>query len=88
MAFKESTPAFTKSTAFAEIPVAEDFLLEVRAGLDVGIAEREASSLESCVRGLMTIAVGNNGMDPETLNLCRFALEAASALRRAVGQEA
>lgn len=88
MAKQESTAAVTVSTSFNELPVLDDFLLEVRAGIEVGFAERAASSLESSVRGLMQVAVSNNGMDPDSLHLCQFALEAASALRRSVGQEA
>lgn len=83
-----STAKLTTATPFDELPVVEDFLLEVRAGIEVDFAERHASCLEGSVRRLLHMAIGNNGMDADTLFLCSTALETASALRRAAGQEA
>ncbi|GGA70724.1 hypothetical protein GCM10011521_06020 [Arenimonas soli] len=83
-----STAKLTTAVGFDDLPVEDEFLMEVRAGLDVDFAERKASCLEGSVRRLLHMGVGNNGLDADTLFLCSFALETASALRQAAGQEA
>ena len=88
MEAQNSTRKLTAARTFDFIPVADDSLMEVRPGIEVAFAERKASALESAVRGVMKVGVSNNGLDPDTLALCEFALDAAAALRQAAGQEA
>lgn len=88
MEAQNSTAKLTTARTFDFIPVADDSLMEVRAGIDVFFAQTKASALESAVLGVIRQGVSNNGMDPDTLALCELALDAASALRAAAGQEA
>lgn len=77
----------TIAVAFDHIPSIDDHLLEVRAGLDVDWALREAACLDESVQTLLQDAV-QGGMDSETAYLCRFALGVAEALRTAAGATA
>jgi hypothetical protein len=74
----------TTAVPFDHIPVIDDHLLEVRAGLDVDWVLREAACLDESVQSLLQDAV-DGGMDSRTAYLCRFALGAAEALRTAAG---
>lgn len=86
MEAQNSTPKLTTAKTFDFIPIADDSLMEVRAGIEVFFAQNKANALEAAVRGVMDMGVSNNGLDPDTLALCQFALDAAGALREAAGQ--
>lgn len=80
--------AATLVVPFGLVPVQDNHLFDVRGGMDCSFAVSEAQCLEESVRKLLTEAVAYGGMGAETSFLCRFALDAAQALRRSAGQEA
>ena len=72
----------TQETLFREIPVQASHLLMVASGIDVAVAFREAEDLEDAVRCLLAFGI-ESGMDGRIAYLCEFAMETASALRKA-----
>lgn len=77
----------TEQTEFGHIPVLDANVFAVRAGVDQDTALGQAECLESAVRELLTDAVGEGSMTADKAWLCRFALDAATAVRTACGQK-
>lgn len=60
-------------------------MMEVVAGVDVDFAISEADCLDGAVLMLLNKSISDGGMDVDIAFLCRFAMEAAKALRTASG---
>lgn len=75
----------TVETPFDFIPTADTYLLAVREGLEADFAIREAEGLDDAVRSLLTDAIAEGALGGDIAYLCRFALQAADALRRSAG---
>ena len=75
----------TTAERFGYIPASDHHLFEVRAGIDTSHAIGDADCLDEGVFKLLTDAVATDGMTPELVWLCRFAMDAAQALRSASG---
>ena len=72
----------TREFPFRDIPAEQRSLLMVASGVDNATALREAADLEDAVRRLLVFGT-ETGIDGSLAYLCEFALEMASALRRA-----
>lgn len=72
----------TRETPFRDIPAEQRPLLIVASGVDSTSALREAADLEDAVRRLLVLGT-ETGIDGSLAYLCEFALEMASALRKA-----
>lgn len=81
-----SNLAETQAAPFLYATPSEQYLLQVREGQDPGAAADLASTLQASVADLLGRAVSDNGMDANVAFLCKFALDAAAALRFAAGQ--
>jgi len=72
----------TREIPFREIPTEQRPLLMVSGGIASITALREAADLDDAVRRLLVIGT-ETGIDGSLAYLCEFALEMASALRKA-----
>lgn len=78
--------SLTKAVEFDPIPRNDTHLCSVNAGVDADDALREAECLYESVSHLLSRAIHDEGLiDSHVAWLCRFAMEAADALREAAG---
>lgn len=75
----------TDETPFDYIRTADTHLFSVRAGVAADFAISQAEGLDDAVRSLLTDAITEGSLGGDIAYLCRFALEAADALRRSAG---
>jgi hypothetical protein len=75
----------TRAVPFVHVRSADCHILEVREGVGVQEAISTAELLDVCVMDVMSQAISGGSMDANTVYLCRFAMQASSALRTAAG---
>lgn len=84
MAVEMVAAPVTSRVEFGEVPVADANLFSVAAGLPAWVAVEQAGILEAIMSEMLSKAVAEEGMDANAAFVCRFLLDAASALRQAV----
>lgn len=80
---KNEANGLTIRAAFGNIPVIDNDLFEVRAGIDAGQATSKAACLAESIEDIATQAV-QDGMTPEVAYLVAFAADAIVALMNSV----
>jgi len=80
---KNEANGLTILTTFGNIPVINNNLFEVRAGIDAGQATSAAACLAESIEHIATQAV-EDGMSPQIAYLVAFAADVIGALTRSV----
>lgn len=78
-----ASKSVTKAIPFDFSPAENRNLFTVLEGHDAGLASFQASCLLSGVKNVLMDGLGAEGLKPDVLNLCVFALDAAIALHDA-----
>lgn len=80
---KNEANGLTIRATFGNIPVIDDDLFEVRAGIDVDMATSKAACLAESIEHIASDAV-QDGMTPEVAYLVAFAADVIGALMTSV----
>lgn len=81
-----TTKAVTKEATFYEVPIANDYLFAVRAGIPAEVAATTVHCLADAIGEIASEAMySNGGMDANTAYLVRFAASTISALTGSLG---
>ncbi len=81
---KNEANGLTIRTTFGNIPVIDDDLFEVRAGIDVNQATSLAACLADAIEHIAGDAVENDGMTPQVAHLVAFTADVIRALSNSV----
>lgn len=79
-----SIRAKTLRTPFYDLPVHETHLFQVKEGVSADAAISFAWAVDGAVREVLQNVIAGNDMDANLAMLCKFAMEAADALRASV----
>lgn len=81
---KNEANGLTIRATFGNIPVIDDDLFEVRAGIDVNHATSAAACLADAIEHIAGDAVENDGMTPQVAYLVAFTADVIRALSNSV----
>ncbi|THD03727.1 hypothetical protein [Rhodanobacter lindaniclasticus] len=80
---KNEANGLTIRSTFGIVPCIDNYLFEVRAGIDANLATSKAACLAESIEDIATQAV-QDGMTPEVAYLVAFAADAIGALMTSV----
>jgi hypothetical protein len=81
-----ATKSVTTRASFHHLPLEENYLFEVREGIDASSALSHADVLSAVVQELLLEATDEeNALTGNMAYFCEFAMETAKALRTAAG---
>lgn len=81
---KNEANGLTIRATFGNIPVIDNDLFEVRAGIDTDFATSEAACLADAIKHITGDAVENGGMIPQVAYLVAFTADVIRALSNSV----